>query len=598
MTLQIKVDPGGEKWRTLALNKLQQMKEFMAAHRLPVLTRWLQPNGTDRIMLNSCLGMDRIRITAGALRYYVLVTMPDPTPYRMLFVDTISDGVGGLNELRVQLSDGTILSSQSMIPTPQGGGTGYLPFPSGAWSGGDFLDTYTRAAYEGADPVPPVVFGQQATFTTPVDVALPGLAIPPVSPYTSAADTVAFTDRWNAGYQVAVAREKARLQTNSATAIETLRSGGLTDGRIRDAVTVKVGALDSSRPRAVLPFTAVINGDDFPTMLSSLGFLTGLNFGTTPAYDIWLAAYVPGGPTTDFDATVSRSVTAQYTDMQGVLHEETISGTWRQQRTVYPSTFDSFFHSYTNTFTNYPAFDAVTGICPLDVVLSTVTLGARSVVTGPARDGSNTLGIVLNGTMIYGHAADSAYRTPSDAAGNGAGAVPPIASTIIISTLPLYLQYLRDVQPVDVNTLPDPKPAYSSNWLSTSMVDGEIVTLIPFAPVKDDENLGMFASKTGAQKIAVYGKAKFRYNLDGSFTFRSWKDAQEATDDTPAGPVIIELADDVGTIVWQVGNCLIEYTAFEWDDVKLAAETQMNQLQSPTTSLQRFIALVKSTVGL
>lgn len=346
----------------------------------------------------------------------------------------------------------------------------------------------------------------------------------------------------------AIAREKARRKTNSETAVQLLSSGVLTDGRVWWSVLVKVGAAGSGLPRAVSPFTVTLNGDAFPVMLYSLGFLTGLGFLTTPTYDVWLATYVPGGPSTNFDATVSRSITARYTDAQGVLHEETITGTWRQQRTVYPYGSGNFFHSYTNTFTNYPAFDVVTGLCPLDTG-QVVTLGARSPTTGPARDGSTALGIVLNGTMVYGHAPDSAYREPSNAAGVGAGVVPPIVSTILISTLPLYLQYLRDVKPVDVNVLPDPKPAYSPHWLSTSMVDDEVVTLTPFAPVKDDELLGMFGDKTGAQKIKVYGKAKFRYNLDGSFTFVSW---------TEVG-AIVPLQWAGNPLTWPAANCTINY---------------------------------------
>lgn len=629
MPLSVNIESGGEKWRDVAMDKLRQMKEFMAANRLPVLTRWFQPNSTDRIMVNSCLGMDRIRVIAGGLRYYALAAMPDPTPYRSLFLN--SGSVIGLPPLSI-LGTGSAVGAGSFVSLVRfvSGTTTYgtivgsetatvddMGTPSDAsddrlvdtmvnfWNGGGGVITgllvtqndvvlsntrvvtslFSTATYAAAFAAwsadndayiasqGPQLLVNLSDSTVLASVAQSGDPLSPTwvslvwdgtSSVMTTAGSVTFTVPPDVGSQglvaaEAVAREKLRLQTNSATALGLLSAGELVNrpyvierfsaGWDRE---VKLYAPVSARPRFLTTFSVVVGSDE------------------TVGPDV-IAADPPETLTT---RTVQH--TASYVDADGVTQQETITGTRR---------INSFDQYAVYTFNNWPEY-RVTPATPLGFRNGGIPAQQGTILNGPFLDGNGLdVGALLTGTRISSVSfSNSQLGTPTNPI---TGVLPGITS-LSVTTVPLYLQYLRSVRPVDVNTLPDPKPAYSSNWLSTSMVAGEVVTLIPFSPVKDDEDLGMFGPTTDAQKVAVYGKAKFRYNLDGSFTFVSWQESS----------AIVAMTDDAGPIAWPAMNCLIEYSAFPWADVRTTAKTQAVQLKAPTTQSLRFIKLVKDAAGL
>ena len=497
---------------------------FVQAHRL------MMPDGCAPAFI------DTIRITAGGQSYLVGVSMPDPTPYRNLFLETLTSS----NQLQVTMSDGTVLATQA-----QSAGS---PTFSGAWLGeeGTLIST------------------GNLPFAVPADTQ---------SSLTGA---------------TALAREKARLQTNSTAAIGMLRGGVLPKlGFNGWARSVKNSVLNSILPREISAFTAALSG---PEVLGPL-FL--------------------GTPFTEFDVTVTRSVTVQYTDANGVLQQETITGTWRQQEIKHSKASAINFFSYTNVFANFPAFF-------LNGTFGMVTTFLDSNTdVGAYRDSfGGSLGVVLDGQTINvsdssGFASDqnndSSYSAPTDPTRfyGYSPAVPSLTLNTTARVVDLYKQYLRDIKPVDVSTLPDPKPAYSSNWLSTSMVPGEVVSLIPFGPVKDSEDLGMFGSHTGAQQVALYGVASFKYDVDGSFTFVSWRDgipAAPATATAPAvvaGPKMLDMLDSAGAaITWPGTNCIVKFTKFGWTDTKATAAAQAKLLTAPVTNADKFLKLIKSAAGI
>lgn len=648
MPLRQFVDPGGELYLPFAKKKLGQMHAQMIGTGVARLERVIFTDAATNIFLRSiraapAVFIDTVRITGGS-SYLVAVTMPDTTPYRSLFLDTITfdpalsfirgivgssgpvqipyiitetiqDSVGGIlysvttgtetgspsldgagtgtltiarsnftnnsagaltvqngtvvfnvtgfilgsstgsfvtssrpardaaaayaasisiNQLQVTMSDGTVLATRAQ--TTSDGGASYQPTFSGAWLGeeGTLLSD-----------------GSTLAFTVPADTqsALAGAT--------------------------AVAREKARLQTNSTNALNLLRAGVMPNVQYRDAwdKRVKANAPASALPRQVVPFTAVVS--DVTTI-------------STPTV-----------------TQVTRTAVLSYGDQQ-----ETLVGTATTENRSYTKSGSGTIFSAQYTFSNFPCFNstgAQSGL-PLDVTTSSTGITNEFYADTTAqvfKDGSFGIpvwnlgmGVVANGGATAGYNADSSTCSPSSFTGAPSDpsafygyspAYPAANGALTFTTAPLFTQYLADVKPVSVDTLPDPKPAYSSNWLSTSMVPGEVVSLIPFSPVLSGEDLGMFASHVGATQVATHGYATFRYNIDGSFTFVSWHD----------NPKVTDMLDSAGAaITWPSTNCVVKYTKFGWKDTQALATAQALALNAPVTQANKFLKLIKQAQGI
>lgn len=761
-------------WAKKQHKTLEALREDLG---LPAMQKHWQI-GESFVSVRSSEHGDFIRITGG-LRYYALVAMPDPTPYRSLFLSTVDNFIIGYDyatansqaianaaansnlentafnsnfgpvatralawvilvfpaasgnltavatgyshhyssgvqdpagpfstanglgvappiyssgaSLQVTMSDGEVLATvpqDEVFPVlPANQIPKLSPEFATNWSGGDFCDLYRWTATDTGSMVL-TTFAGKIQFITPSDAISPTTNFVPLVNSNVPEEQARLQADWNAGRVVAIAREKLRLQTNSENAIEMLRAGTMpSTAQSGWADFIKNSALDSNRPRVTVPFTAAfVNAPDG-------------------------AFSVPG-------VLYTRTASITYGD---VTYE--LAGTVLLEQTIHVHPDDRAFASTTYTFTDFPNFTSTgTPLFKAGEIYTTQHIigghlpgefgeSSQFFPSWPQsfiKDGNfSPLGCVLNGTWTVGHNVHATFGTPTSPT-IYAGLVPPFPNTgddTVETTAEPYLLYRDVVPPVDVNTLPDPKPAYSSNWLSTSMVDGEVVTLVPFGPVKDDEDLGMFGSKLFSQlliaygkniftpaaetqidtptvtvsgtgsyqitnytnfveisfsgpvvvdsvwtvsvnglslsytvtaadvalgqpaaldsvlrrlstslltattsahgwlsttrsssKLAVYGKAKFRYNLDGSFTFLSWKDGTPATDTTPAGPVILDMYDDIGPLLDVVLNCLVEYTEFPWDDVKVTAKAQTDALKAPLSVVLRFIKTVKDAV--
>ena len=72
--LNLLIEPGGEKYYSLAQNKLRQLKEMMKRSGLRAFSQWVLISDSDKIFINSCdvgngVSLDLIKIFAGTLRY-------------------------------------------------------------------------------------------------------------------------------------------------------------------------------------------------------------------------------------------------------------------------------------------------------------------------------------------------------------------------------------------------------------------------------------------------------------------------------------------------------------------------------------------------
>lgn len=353
----------------------------------------------------------------------------------------------------------------------------------------------------------------------------------------------------------AVAREKARLISDSEDMIDMLKAGILpATAAGRWSVIIKINALRSVKPRQLIPFTAVLTTAEVPNFTSM------------------------GAPNTVYGPiTVSRGVQLSYVDADGVLHSDVVQGTWTQQ------SFQVGFKFYiTNTYANFPIFSVVSG----GLVASVQGSG-----DGPVGDGGTQLGVIVNGSSILGQVDTSEFGTPTDPTTNPG--VPESQSNLVFSVANLYTEYLNTIKPKSVDSLTAPLPPFSVNWLSSSIVVGSTVSVVPYGPVKDGVDLGMFGIQTGAQKIAIYGVATFKYNRDGSFTFNAWRDAQPETEDDVAGPKILDFP-----LTWTGANTVMKFGQAGWKDTQVTAKAQKALMRDPVTNNDKILALVKGAVNL
>lgn len=611
---KLQIDDGAEWLLGYARAKLALLNSIRAKGSSKSMMQWFALDSGEQIHINSTAVGDTIRIIGGH-QYLVNVLMPDPTPYRSLFLNTSATPALSINIQQSQ--DSAPLPNTTYVITAVSNGTIYGTINGSIQQSGSDNNNrtivYTNAPQGSSDFSGSVTNGTQVIVSgsiisdtrvnTPYTTAFAGA----ISSYSAASGanlqaamsdgtvlaTVpqtttngsTFTPQWSGAWlgeegsltttgnvpfvvppdtqsslsgATAVAREKARLKTNSTNAINFLKVGTLPKMPYVSALqnfswddAAVINHPVSSLPRLLSPFTVVVAQDSS----STVGNVT----------------------------TITRVYISSYVDASGITQTETTTGT--RIDTSITTAGGSTYHEY--VYANYPVFrtDAVIGGYR-------ETAEQRFTFSGPHIDGNSfDGGAILNGTAVLGNQLNnSTYGAPTNP--NSFVDVPNRSSSLIISTLPLWLQYLRDMNPVDVNTLADPKPAYSRNWLSASMVPGEIISLVPFSPVKDGEDLGMFGTKTGATQVAIYGVARFKYNIDGSFSFVGWTDRAS----------VFDLKDESGAaIAWPATNCVVKYTKFGWSDVIAtvkAQEVKLKNAAGPTTNAEKFLRLIKVQSGI
>ena len=634
MPLHQFVDSGGEFLLSYAKQKIKEMHARMSGS-LRVLNKTILTDAASTIYLHSqwmAEGVynDTIRITAGG-EYLVGVAMPDPTPYRSLFLDTITSG-----DVYSSVITGTTNADNSFQTTTYEGfkngvslgtvfGTNTLVSPHVRvyvnWANipGDGFNSSTLVQIGQYDPQSHLIFNATYDDTQPSGSRTVGTGDTP-APYTSflnqqqaaganrlqvtmsdgtalatvpqtTTDGTTFTPTWvttawdgtssaattagSASFVVppdtnssgkvaaeAIAREKARLQTNSTNAINLLKAGVMPPPQglqVPWGVIVKSGAPDSVKPRQVSAFTAALS---------------------TPELSDFIYVGTPNtvyGPT-----TVTRGLDLSYADAQGNVQSINITGTWTQQsvKVIYQGLNNYVLY---NTYSNFPIFSPATG---LSLFNNLSIIDGAPVEDGAAGTGRG-IGQFINGTKVVGdNNPDSSMGTPTDP--TQVIGFSQSSQNISVAVVPFYLQYLAAIKPVSVDTLAV-DPGYSSNWLSTSMVPGEIITLIPFSPVLSGEDLGMFGPTAGATQVATYGYATFTYNIDGSFTFGQWHD----------NPQVDDMLDASGAaITWPGTNCIVKYTKFGWKDTQATAAAQALTLTNPVTNGDKFLKLIKGAQGI
>lgn len=181
-----------------------------------------------------------------------------------------------------------------------------------------------------------------------------------------------------------------------------------------------------------------------------------------------VTSVIGGGP----DITFGRVVTLQYTDANGDLQEEIINGTRRVRITQCFNFEGTAVRTYTTeTFTNW-----------LPIVASTGSTGTALDFTFLLDDRSG-LAQVQNGTLITG--AATLANTLDD---RGEELTPPyvVSSDARTYSYPaIYLRYRNEVERQE-------GAAGDTRWLDSTLVDDEVVNVIPTYAVLNGENLGMF----------------------------------------------------------------------------------------------------------
>lgn len=120
------------------------------------------------------------------------------------------------------------------------------------------------------------------------------------------------------------------------------------------------------------------------------------------------------------------------------------------------------------------------------------------------------------------------------------------------------------------------KPVYKlgegdTTWLSSALMPGQTIKVIPLGLVRNDENIGMFA--VDATHVEIYGYAVFIYDYNtGSINFGRWVSLPNGEEKIRVQiPVDHELES----------NALVIYGGIKWDDVKEKARAQRKALADP-----------------
>ena len=471
-------------------------------------------------------------------------------------------------------SDGEVLAQEVInrtthadIPcvefTPEGSwvseGTAVAPYVT-AWTGGNRV-----AMYHNMNGI--LAFDHWLDFEVPEDVAEIPVEFPPSDqlvasapdPYASRvplSSIESYMDERVAGREAAKARRAAWFKKNSDDAIQSLRDGALPE---KWDYRLKYEAPESSN--TYRPVALSVGWDDEIASDTTANMTQAGTRVHKRTVNFTYTVDVDGVPTPR-EATVVGTVVVELVD-----HKRE-DGSVLIRSALY--TLDNYYsHTWAPTF-SWP---------------QTVE---QDVYHQFLKDGTEFgMGLLWNGTIQ----ANAGLAYFPNAVGNSAvptnnflnpisgidilysDIFPPMqyGSTKLVGTAPEFVrEYHKSVKPAYK------KGAGNTDWLSSSLMPGMTVTVVPIAPVMEDAPLGIYGEPEDVAEVAeveIYGSAVFSYNYDlGEFVFVEWKplpgEAESARIPTvPDG--------------WNGHNALIIYGGIKWDDVKEDARAQRKALNDP-----------------
>lgn len=402
-------------------------------------------------------------------------------------------------------------------------------------------------------------FQQIVPTTTPEDVVAPFLTagdLPPGFPEP------AVTQAWVDARDEAITRRKAWFLKNSADTITALRGG--TDLPHSWDYAVKAAAPYSEHVFRQYPMTARYTD----AILSSDGQGNEVH---QRVVSLMYERLVDGEPVveqTEITGTVRREVRRHYHPVTGVLY-----GTSRTE---------SYSLWYVPPYDIGPTLNDIEKRMPHDFLTD-------ASAYYPAPSGiAKGMGMFWSGDMssIFGW---SFYFPDSEFIGEGVNSqfiapawfttnppVPAYVNTLRAEAPEFVLGFHKNSRPVYRKN--DSATSESRAWLSSALVPGMTVEIIPIASVAGEAVLGMFPASvdtmvTTVTHVEVYGSAVYDYAYDtGVFMFREWKPLPNSI-----GSLRIAIPEGVTL----AGNALAIYGGIKWDDVKEDARAQRKALADP-----------------
>ncbi len=493
--------------------------------------------------------------------------------YEAILAADIAAGTGG-EKVFVITSDGEVLAQEVIdrtthadIPcvefTPEGSwvseGTAVAPYVT-AWTGGNRVAMYHNM--HGT-----LAFDHWLDFEVPEDVAeipvefppsdqLVASALDPYAPRVPLSSIESYMDERVAGREAAKARRAAWFKKNSDDAIQSLRDGALPE---KWDYRLKYEAPESSNTYRPVALSVVWDDEivsDTTANMTQAGTQVHkrtVNFTYTVDVD---------GVPTPREATVVGTLVVELVDHKredgSVLIRSELytldnyySPTWAPTFSWPPTVEQDVYHQFLKDGTEFGMGLLWNGTIQANAGLAYFpnAVGNSAVPT------NNFLNPISGIDILY-----------SDI-------FPPMqyGSTKLVGTAPEFVrEYHKSVKPAYK------KGAGNTDWLSSSLMPGMTVTVVPIAPVMEDAPLGIYGEPEDVAEVAeveIYGSAVFSYNYDlGEFVFVEWKplpgEAESARIPTvPDG--------------WNGHNALIIYGGIKWDDVKEDARAQRKALNDP-----------------
>ena len=477
----------------------------------------------------------------------------------------------------VMTSDGTVLASE--VQNTSGGHIYYVPM-SGFWEGtGHGASAWNGGGgdrmYDRNDSGDELTYSHELTFTVPEDCVypVPFNTIPPENQiyiygnYTlqPSGEWTTMEAYWQAGVEAFNTRRTAWFKKNSDETVAALAEGFPPTA----ARTQLQNGLPASWDYAI----KIAVDDNYSALTLADGSFAGRHtvmpiiMSITSAADV-IESDTSANLTQAGTKVTRRTTTFQYTDGVGATYTQTIDGRLTQVVTRHNNSSGSQLGlSRQDTYASW-------------YVPTTAPANESLIEHQFIRDRqSYGLGLLWNGVIQQGHAADSTLSTPGNPLAYALYLPPfPVASNTLAGTAPdIFLQYHNIVLPEYVKNT-----AQSSTSMNNSAMFHVVqIELMPFGL----PNLGMFAdaNETGTQ-VEVYGKAIYNFDWQtGALTFSSWRALET--------PAIVTLTDRPEY------NCLVGYVWETpdqmWSDVAEYLRTKITRLKNGTWPDPNLYPLIK-----
>jgi len=561
----------------IARTQLGILKNLMSFQDLKQLSRTVELSDGTRIFVSSIFGQDTIRIDApeiaprGAgeeaavisainrVADYVGVMMPNPVPYRGVYARDGVDSVPGTVFMQFTASDGEMLGEER--------NTTYSPHTF-AWDGGNSMWMFTRFS--------PIVFDHKIAISTPED-CIYTYPDPTLDPLMTAADypgTDGLGDQWASEWNASVASLRSRRRVwykkNSDEFIAALKGGFQSNVAGVTHTELQTDSIPASWDYQIK--------SQYGKNYGSFALADGSHAGRHTKMPIVMSATYTDTVLSDTSANftqvgvklMQRSVTFQYTDVNGVNRTATVNGTLTQNVVQYVLATGATTLLHDLEYSNW---------------YSSTDLADMSFVYHQFLEDRSGYGVGLlwSGVTSAGYNKTSGYGMPPGNPFTYLGSTPTIPAyydTLVGTAAPLYLQYHNTVLPQYVADT-----AQSSTVMNNSgMYHVKQIELCLFGPAPNDPTthlptaIGIFPDPTdadGATNIAYYGEASFQFDwAQGKLTLLGWSPRKDTNgNDAPTivpMPAGYSYKNQAGTLYFNNGatnytaayNCAIGYV---WD---------------------------------